>query len=135
MKHLLLIGILMLVLNASASGQCVIYADDNTGAFGAGFNNDDAPTTFQECKDIAIKGCKNNGGQNCTFLYQSAKAGWWGMISGKKADGRNYFQGGDGYSSKSDAESAIRKKYRDSGGIDVNTVKVVTWYSYSNVKN
>ena len=134
MKQLILIAIGCL-LGASASyGQCVIYADDNTGAFGAGYNNDNKPTTYKECTDLAIKECKSKGGNNCTFFYKSAKTGWWGVISGKKQDGRNYFQGGDGYSSQSEAERAVRKKYRDDGGADADNVKVVTWYTYSNVK-
>jgi hypothetical protein len=57
------------------------------------------------------------------------------MISGKKSDGRNYFQGGDGYSSKSEAENSVRAKYRADGGVNASSVEVVTWYSYSNVKN
>lgn len=135
MKQILIIALLCFLCKGQSFGQCVIYACDNTGAFGAGFNNDNAPTTFEECKAEAIRGCKNHGGTDCTFLYQSAKAGWWGLINGKKSDGRNFFQGGDGYSSKSEAESAVRKKYRDDGGVGADNIQVYTWYSYSNVKN
>src|SRR5690349_3877072 len=100
MKHLLFIGILLLSMNATASGQCVIYSDDNTGAFGAGFNNDNAPTTFRECKDEALKQCRNHGGQDCEVLLQGSSGGWWAIISGRKSDGRVYFQGCDGYKTK-----------------------------------
>jgi hypothetical protein len=118
-----------------SKGQCVVYACDNTGAFGAGFNNDNTPTTYQECTDFAIKLCKEKGGTACAFLYKSAKAGWWGVINGKKTDGRNYFQGGDGYASKAEAEEKVRAAYKAGGGANADNIKVYTWYSYSNVKN
>ena len=134
MKQLLIIALLSFGGYSESHAQCVIYACDNTGAFGAGFNNDNAPTTYAECETVAKKLCKEKGGTSCTELYRSSKAGWWGMINGKKKDGRNYFQGGDGYASKSDAERAVREKYRNDGGADANTIQVYTWYSYSNVK-
>jgi hypothetical protein len=109
MKHLLLLGSLMLILRYGASAQCVIYADSETGIFGAGYNNDNAPTSFEECRTEAIKGCRNRCGQNCTLLYQGEKKGWWAVISGRRSDGKIYIQGGDGYSSKSEAEYALRK--------------------------
>ncbi len=118
-----------------SNGQCVIYACDNTGAFGAGFNNDNAPTTFKECEDYAIKLCKEKGGTSCTELHRSSKKGWWALINGKKSDGRNFFQGGDGYSSKVEAEREVRKKYKNDGGVNAENIQVYTWYSYSNVKN
>lgn len=117
-----------------SNAQCVIYADDNTGAFGAGYNNDNAPTTYKECEDVAIKTCKEKGGANCTLLYKSSKSGWWGIITGQKSDGRNYFQGGDGYGSKEEAEREVRRKYKADGGVNADYIKVYTWYSYSNVK-
>ena len=134
MKQLVFIALLCLVRPAVSQGQCVIYACDNTGAFGAGFNNDNAPTTFDECKMVAIRECKSKGGTNCTLLYQSAKAGWWAIINGKKKDGRNFFQGSDGNSSKSAAEKSVRDKYRSEGGADADNIHVYSWYAYSNVK-
>ncbi len=135
MKKLIFLAIICLFSKTQSFGQCVIYACDQTGAFGSGFNNDNNPTTYAQCKEVAIKGCREHGGTSCTFLYQSAKPGWWGMINGKKADGRNFFQGGDGYSSKSEAEREVRKKYRADGGVDADNIQVYTWYSYSNLKN
>ena len=134
MKQLIFLALICFFCNTQSHGQCVIYACDNTGAFGAGFNDDNKPTTYEECKVVAVKGCKDHGGTDCTLLYQSSKKGWWGIINGKKSDGRNYFQGGDGYASKSDAESAIRRKYIDGGGVNGNSIPVTTWYSYSNLK-
>ncbi len=118
-----------------SNGQCVIYACDKTGAFGAGFNNDNAATTFKECEDYAIRVCKEKGGKTCTELYRSSKKGWWALINGQKADGRNFFQGGDGYPSKDVAEREVRKKYKNDGGVNAENIQVYTWYSYSNVKN
>ncbi len=135
MKIRILFFVLILLGATSARSQCVIYADDNTGAFGAGFNNDNTPTTFRECEDVAIKTCREKGGKSCTELYRSSKKGWWGIINGQKSDGRNYFQGGDGYSSKTEAENAVRAKYRADGGVNATSIQVYTWYSYSNVKN
>ncbi len=134
MKKILLLALLCFIGMARSKGQCVIYACDNTGAFGAGYNDDNKPTTYQECTDVAQKLCKEKGGTDCTLLYKSAKSGWWGIINGKKSDGRNFFQGGDGYDSKSDAEREIRKKYRNDGGVNADNITVYTWYSYSNVK-
>ena len=135
MKMRILFFMLILSGAFSARCQCVIYADDNTGAFGAGYNNDNMPTTYRECEDVAKRECREKGGSNCTELYGSSKKGWWGMINGKKSDGRNYFQGGDGYSSKTEAENAVRAKYRNDGGLNASSIPVYTWYSYSNVKN
>ncbi len=134
MKKVIIFLVLILSGSFYSNGQCVIYADDNTGAFGAGFNNDNAPTTYRECEDVAKKLCREKGGTNCTELYRSAKKGWWGIINGQKSDGRNFFQGGDGYSSKSEAEDAVRTKYRNDGGMNAGSIQVYTWYSYSNVK-
>ena|GEM_PF-6884478 len=134
MKAIFFVLILCLTGGFLSYGQCVIYACDNTGAFGAGFNNDNAPTTWKECEDYAIRMCKEKGGTKCTELYRSTKAGWWGVISGQKADGRNYFQGGNGYATKAEAENEVRKKYRQDGGVNADKVQVVTWYAYSKVK-
>ena len=134
MSKIFFIILLSFAAAINSHGQCVIYACDNTGAFGAGYNDDNKPTTYDECKSVAIRECEGKGGTNCTLLYQSAKAGWWGLINGKKSGGRNFFQGGDGYSSKNEAEEAVRRKYRDDGGLDADNVRVYTWYSYSNVK-
>ena len=134
MKKVFTFLALCLLSGFFSHGQCVIYACDNTGAFGAGFNNDGKPTSMQECEDYALKLCKQEGGTNCTFLYKSTKAGWWAMIKGKKADGRNFFQGSDGNSSKSEAENAVRNKYRQDGGVNADNIKVTTWFVYSNLK-
>lgn len=134
MKHLLLLGFFMLVLPSAGSAQCVIYSDNRTGAFGAGYNNDNTPTSFNECRDVAIKECRNKGGQNCTLLYQSEKKGWWAVINGRRSDGKIYIQGADGYASKSEAENAVRKKYEQGGGLNANAVEVYAWYVYANVK-
>jgi len=135
MKRILFSLLCCIAASLFSKGQSVIYACDNTGAFGAGFNNDNAPTTYHECTDMAVKLCKQNGGTNCTLLYKTAKAGWTGFITGKKADGRNYFQGGSGYASKAEAEEKVRAAYKADGGVEAATIKVYTWYSYSNVKN
>ncbi len=129
-----MLSFLLIAFSAPSSAQCVIYADDNTGAFGAGYNNDNAATTYRECEDVAKKMCREKGGTSCTELYRSSKKGWWGIINGQKSDGRNFFQGGDGYSSQSEAERQVRNKYRQDGGANADNVKVYTWYSYSNVK-
>jgi hypothetical protein len=135
MKIKILFFMLILSGAISARCQCVIYADDKTGAFGAGYNNDNMPTTFRECEDVAKNMCREKGGNSCTELYRSSKKGWWGIINGQKSDGRNYFQGGDGYSSKTEAENAVRAKYKADGGLNAGSIPVYTWYSYSNVKN
>ena len=134
MKKLLFILILWGISPVVTHAQCAIYADDNTGAFGAGFNNDNLPTTMQECIDVAIKKCKQEGGTNCTVLFKGTKSGWYGLISGFKADGRRYFQGTDGCKSKTEAENAARKAYINGGGTDPYKVQIYTWYAYSNVK-
>lgn len=135
MKQLLFALLLIVACPVITMAQCSIYADDQTGAFGAGFNNDNKPTTMQECVDLAKKMCKDKGGKNCTLLDQSVKTGWYALISGTKADGRIYFQGGSGYSTKREAEEAVRKKYKDGGGANADGVEVVTWYAYANPKN
>lgn len=135
MNRLLLVFVLV-AGSLGSYGQCVIYASDQTGAFGAGYNNDNQPTTWQECTDYAIKKCKESGAKDCTFLYKSSKTGWFGLITGEQAStGRIFFQGGDGYGSKSEAENAVREKYRKEGGKNPYSVQVYTWYAYSNVKN
>lgn len=134
MKRILFTGIISLFFCSFSFGQCAIYACDNTGAFGAGFNNDNTPTTMQECKDMAYKLCKEKGGTDCTLLHETTKAGWCAIINGQKSDGRNFFQGIDGESSQSAAENTVRKKYKDGGGVDAENIKIYSWYSYSNVK-
>ncbi len=132
MKNVLFLILLSLVFKQYAVAQCVIYACDQTGAFGAGFNNDNQPTSMQECTDFAVRECKAKGGKDCTFLYKSTKAGWWAFVNGTKSDGRNYFQGGDGYATQAQAESAVRAKYKEGGGTNASTIKIYTWYVYSN---
>jgi hypothetical protein len=68
MKMRTLFFMLILLGAFSARSQCVIYADDNSGAFGAGYNNDNMPTTFRECEDLAKKMCRDKGGQE---LYRT----------------------------------------------------------------
>lgn len=134
MKKLLLFAVVYLFSAALTQGQGVLYACDKTGAWGAGYNNDNAPTTEQECVNVAISGCKNHGGTNCTLLYKSNKAGWWGFVSGKTASGLIFFQGIDGCASKAVAENTVREKYKAQGGIQANDIKVYTWYVYNNPK-
>ena len=134
MKTILLIFVICLSFNTVSLGQCVIYTDDETGAFGAGFNNDGSPTSMQECEDMAIKLCKEKGGTNCTFLYKSDAAGWWAFINGSDKTGQPFFQGVYGMASKSEAESAVREKYRNEGGVDADNIQVYSWYVYSNLK-
>ncbi len=134
MKKLFFFSVIFLLMTNLSRAQCVIYACDNTGSWGAGYNNDNAPTSEKECTDVAVKLCKEKGGTACTFLYKSNKAGWWGFINGKKANAANFFQGGDGYQSKTEAETSVRSKYRSSGGMDADNIKVYTWYVYSNPK-
>jgi len=134
MKTILLIFVLCVSFSAFSYGQCVIYVDEETGAFGAGFNNDGTPTSIQDCKDMAIKLCKENGGSNCKLLYQSNKQGWWAFITGLNQSGELYFQGIDGAETKSEAENEVRKKYRQGGGKNPDDIKVYSWYVYSNPK-
>ncbi len=134
MKKLLILIFFCASVSKFLNAQCVVYTCDKTGAFGAGFNNDNEPTSYQDCEDYAYKLCRDEGGTACTFMYKSTKSGWWGFISGHKSNGNLFFQGGDGYSSQSEAEREVRKKYRDRGGYDAENAEVVTWYCYSNLK-
>ena len=134
MKKIIILLALCMLSGFLSHGQCVIYACDNTGAFGAGYNDDGKPTSMQECVDVALKLCKEKGGTNCTVLYKDNKAGWCAIVNGQKADGRNFFQGGDGYSSKNEAENTVRNKYRQDGGVNADNIKVYSWYVYSNLK-
>lgn len=133
-KKLFLVLFFFASVSMLTKAQCVIYSCDETGAFGAGFNNDNAPTSYQECEDYAIKLCHENGGTDCAFLYKSTKSGWWGFINGHKSDGRIFFVGVDGHSSQSEAEREVRRQYREDDGYDAENVKVYTWYAYSNLK-
>ena len=134
MKTILLIFVICMSFHAVSFGQCVIYVDNETGGFGAGYNNDNTPTSLQECADLAIKLCKEKGGTNCTLFYNNNKLGWLAFIAGSKATGEHYFQGIDGMSSKSEAESAVRTYYRNGGGINADDIQVYSWYVYSNLK-
>ena len=134
MKTILAILILWIISPVVSNAQVVIYADDQTGAWGAGYNNDNKPTTMKECTDLAIKMCKSKGGKDCTLLHKSTKQGWCAMVSGKKKDGRNYFQGVDGCKTKEEAERTVRNKYLSDGGVDSKDLEIKSWYAYSNEK-
>ncbi len=134
MKQLFFLFLLFALSPFYSRAQCSIYVSDATGAFGAGYNNDNAPTTIQECRDVAIKACREKGGTNCVVMKESYQSGWWGFANGQKADGRNYFQGIGGASSKSEAEAKVRQAYREGGGAGADKIPVYTWYAYSNPK-
>ena len=134
MKNVMIILLFLVISRFYAHGQCVIYVDRNTGAIGAGFNNDNVPTTFKECQDFALKNCKERGGTNCTEVFRSAKQGWWAIIIGWTSDGRALIKGNNGYSSKIEAENKVRNYYKMDGGVDADNIQVLTFYAYSNVK-
>ena len=134
MKNVIMILLLLVTSQFCAHGQCVIYGDRNNGAIGVGFNNDNAPTTFKECADYALKNCKERGGITCTEIVRDRKKGWWSLIIGQKSDGRNYYELGNGYASKDEAEKTVRNKYKMNGGVNADNIEVQSWYSYSNVK-
>lgn len=70
---------------------------------------------MQECTDAALKECEAKGGKDYTYLYKSAKAGWWAFVNGTKSDGRIVF--------KEEADMLI--KQRPKVQLDLNTKKEV----------
>ena len=134
MKDLIVIMLLLLAGSQLSKAQCIIYADDHTGAWAGGYNKDGTPTTWKYCDEVALKLCKSRGGVFCQILLKENKAGWWGLISGQTADDKTLFKTGNGYASKIDAERELRSAYKKAGGVDADRVEVVTWYVYSNLK-
>jgi hypothetical protein len=127
--------ILLLAAPFCGRSQCVVYTSKTGNGFGAGYNSDGGPTSYKECEEYAQRKCREAGSGACEELYRSNKAGWFGMAIGQHVStGKWLFQGGDGFSSKSEAETAVRQKYRNNGGYDPSSVHVYTWYVYSNLK-
>lgn len=117
-----------------SQAQCMIFGDYKTGAFGIGFNNDNARTSYQDCEDYAMKICRQNGSSDPTFLYKGNKKGWCAFVSGNSSDGKTMFKWGDGFSSKGEAESSVKEAYASAGGTKPDLVKIYTFYCYSNLK-
>lgn len=131
-KIVLFLFLLCSMATARVAAQCAIYADRTIATWANGYNSDGSPTSMTKCMDYAKRKCTEAGGTNCTLLYKSTKAGWWGFINGMQGTTRSYLTVGDGYSSKYEAETKLREKYRSNGGREPETVQVHTWYVYSN---
>jgi hypothetical protein len=114
-----------------AQAQCAIYADNQLGVFGAGYNKDNKPTTWEQCSQEALKNCQASGGKNCVLVKKIDKAGWCAIVKGNLQDGRFLFQGADGASSQRKAEQIAKERYRLAGGVKVINAKVYSWRVYA----
>lgn len=120
-----------IIISGTALAQCVVYTCEKTGAFGGGYNNDNTPTSFQECTDMALKTCREKGGTHCELMHQSDVAGWWAIAMGNTTDDKYLWQGVQGEASQYEAEQHVKQEFAKANGFDP---QVFSWYVYSNVK-
>ncbi len=133
MKRVLLAALIGIFLPLCSHGQYVVYICEKTGAFGAGFNNDNMPTTYKECAEFAKRKCEEAGGTECRQLAKSTKQGWCALVTATQGDVL-MVQSVEGHASKASAEAAVREKFRAKGGLNSDEVAVACWYAYSNLK-
>jgi len=133
MKKILLVVLTAICSPKYSHGQYVIYICEKTGVFGAGFNNDNMPTTYKECADFAKRKCEEAGGTECRQVAKSRKQGWCALITATQGD-ILMVQSVEGHDSKAGAEAAVREKFRAKGGLNSDDIAVYSWYAYSNLK-
>jgi hypothetical protein len=123
---------------SDAQAQCAVYFEEETGAWGAQWDNGKPPyATMDQVKEAAKKKCEEVGGKNCQLLYSGYQTGWWVVIRG-----RVYQNNKDGHMCKvilvpgentpevqAAAEKAAIKSFIDDGGIrPTSSEDVKSWY-------
>lgn len=122
----------------NASAQCAIYYEEETGIWGAQWDNGKPPfATMDQVKDAAKKKCEEFGGKSCKLLYSGWQTGWWVVIRG-----RAHYNNKDGYLVKvmryegqnslvvqaAAEEAAIKAFINDGGKMSTNSEDVKSWY-------
>src|SRR5258706_9650307 len=89
MKKLLFTLLLIVCLALSnAQAQCAVYFEEETGIWGAQWDNGKPPyATIDEVKAAAKKSCEGSGGKNCQLFYAGFETGWWVVVLGKARKG------------------------------------------------
>ncbi|MCD6013647.1 MAG: hypothetical protein K0Q79_3509 [Flavipsychrobacter sp.] len=135
MVKMFLLVLLCLGVSAASQAQCVIFTCNEKNIWAASYNDKYEHYTLSELGNLASAECKKKGGTRCRRLYASNKAGWWGLIFGKRANGDFVMQASEGEATESAAIAEAKRRYKMDGGVNADGYQVKTWYVYSNVKN
>ncbi len=140
MKKLLFTLLLIVCLALSnAQAQCAVYFEEETGIWGAQWDNGKPPyATIDEVKAAAKKSCEGSGGKNCQLFYAGFETGWWVVVLGKARKGNEegyhlfrvmYFETENTAEAKAAAEKrAIEVFMEQEGNRPTNSENVQSWY-------
>lgn len=122
----------------NTSAQCAIYYEEETGIWGAQWDNGKPPyATMDRVKEAAKNKCEDLGGTNCLLLYSGYETGWWVVIRGKAhvngKDGYLFkvmlYTGEDTWVAQMEAEKEAIKSFMDAGGSrPTNKDDIKSWY-------